>query len=115
MSSVEPLSTNGPAIDPAFGKANVLPFVTIIGPVNVLAPEITKAPAPDLIIPNPVPTTGPRVSRFAPTFIVRAPVSDTVAGPNSMLLLPRKLTSPPSVYPATPTLKTMGDPLVLSI
>jgi hypothetical protein len=116
MSNVEPLRTSGPANVPAFGSANVLPFVTIVGPVNVFAPDITSAPGPALIMPNPLPTIGPSVNEFAPTFIVRVPfVSVTVAGPKSMLLLPGKFTSPPSMYPPKPTLRTIGDPLVLSI
>ena len=59
MSNAEPLSTIGPAIDPAVGSANVLPFVTVSVPVNVLAPEIANVPAPALVMPNPEPAIGP--------------------------------------------------------
>src|ERR1043165_1089426 len=74
MSNVEPLRTNGPTIVPRLGNANVLPFVTVVVPVNVFAPERTSVPAPSLVMPNPTPVIGPRVRVFAPTFMIREPV-----------------------------------------
>ena len=93
----EPLNTRGPTSVPALVNPSVLPFVTVVVPVNVFAPERISAPAPAFVMPNPAPAIGPRVRLFAPTVIVREPVNVTVDGPKSMLLLPGKVKSPPSV------------------